>query len=1328
MVGNSDVTIASTSTNDICALEPIHIPGAIQPHGLLVGLDSVTLGLVVKSANVDVAFPDSPFLSAPPWLPPTVAEACRCLVRDGREELTLRADIPEIGPTQVHCFATPDVLFCEFELSSGQSAAPDLEAVSLIVSDAHDRMDAAEDAAMLASVIADAVRKVSGFERVMVYRFDGDGNGEVVGESLVADWRQSFQGMRFPASDIPEQARALYRRTAARWLPTRDYEPVPLVSPQDHGGKQYDLSLSRFRSVSPVHRLYEKNIGVDGAMSVSIIQDGGLWGLVIGNHRQPHRVPAAIRNQVAAMARFFAARLDAVLKREAKRETMRDTLAYSAMLGKLAAADDFLTALTEGTPSVLDMFPGCTGAAVVWDSDGATAAVRTLGAVPPDDQLAALRDGIRALADGPVFATDRLSELFPRLEAFQSNASGVMAMFFDDGRNPALLLFRPEIVQSVSWAGKPEKVVGPDGVPNLPRQSFDRWTEITRGHSRPWRPWETDIAATVCTTVNDVIVRQMRRIRALDVEVGRFAQALTLSGTTLSHQDLGLRYLWIHNPHVGFAPEIVGLTDGEVFEANFASRLVAIKRRVLGTGVGERAAMPYATDDLWAEWFDISVEPLVDQGGAIIGLSCATVRITESKRSEALVIEYGNRLQTTLDSLPDLVWQKDADGVYTFCNHMFELFVGRPSAEIIGKNDFDLVDADLATFFRENDRKAVVTGKATSNEEWITFAHDGRRALLETIKTPICGDDGKLVGVLGIGREVTKIRAAEQAAQEASRSKSAFLSNTSHEIRTPLNVIIGFANRLRSDLKDTEHADRLSKIDRAANHLLGIISEILDMSKIEAGQMQIDARDFGLRAMLTNVMSQISSQAEAKGLDARLDIAAGIPDCLHGDAVRISQCLINYGGNAVKFTRSGAVTVRVVLDSRIGNALMLRFAVEDSGVGIAPEVLPRLFSPFEQADKSTTREFGGTGLGLALTKRFTELMGGEVGVESVPGSGSRFWFTVLVHPGDGKTDGDAPVADASIVLTEKFRGSRLLVAEDMELNREVLHDLLERTGLTFDMAEDGEVAVAMASAAAYDLILMDMQMPIMDGLSATQAIRKLPGYAGTPIIALTANAFDEDRRRCLAAGMNDFLSKPIRSEVLHATLLTWLGGDGAHPPSAVAPEPADTARSGVPASVGPFAIAELLDNVDGNRALALRLLGTFRETFEGSGVKLERFVDLESLERAEHLAHAIKGVAGQMAANALRQAAGDLEAALRALPSQVQTLSATLDEAMAAVGRLAVALKSATESASESTEGVNSITDETDTTALRSSVPLDDEGGPTLTDLQAMLQGYVSGT
>ena len=414
----------------------------------------------------------------------------------------------------------------------------------------------------------------------------------------------------------------------------------------------------------------------------------------------------------------------------------------------------------------------------------------------------------------------------------------------------------------------------------------------------------------------------------------------------------------------------------------------------------------------------------------------------------------------------------------------------------------------------------------------------------------------ELDGYRGHLEELVEVRTAELAAarrqaENANVAKSAFLANMSHEIRTPLNAIVGLNYLIRQGDVTDEQSSRLDKIDSAGQHLLSIINDVLDLSKIEAGRVQIEATDFHLSAVLDNVESIVKDAARAKGLAILVDGNA-VPMWLRGDPTRLRQALLNFASNAVKFTERGQISLRAKLLSDTGGALLVRFSVEDTGIGITPEQIGRLFQAFEQADASITRKFGGTGLGLAISQRLARLMGGECGVESTAGVGSTFWFTAYLQRGHGVIPRRASpvVAGADVQLRQRHPGRRILLAEDNEVNLEVALAMLHGVSLQVDTAADGREALTLAQAGAYDLVLMDMQMPDMGGLEATRAIRELPGWADCPIVALTANAFDEDRRACAAAGMNDFLSKPMDVVALYACLLRWLDDRArASPPS-----------------------------------------------------------------------------------------------------------------------------------------------------------------------------------
>lgn len=387
----------------------------------------------------------------------------------------------------------------------------------------------------------------------------------------------------------------------------------------------------------------------------------------------------------------------------------------------------------------------------------------------------------------------------------------------------------------------------------------------------------------------------------------------------------------------------------------------------------------------------------------------------------------------------------------------------------------------------------------------------------------------------------TELAESRDAAEAASRAKSMFLANMSHELRTPMNGIMGMTDLALGRATDPIQIDWLTMGAQASRHLLAIISDILDISQIEADKLTLEEKTFSLARTVGESVRMLEAQALAKGLQLSRQINPSTPDRLCGDALRLKQILLNFVGNAIKFSDHGNVEISVRASEDDGHSLLLHVEVSDQGIGLSAEQQSRLFQVFSQADGSSTRKYGGSGLGLAICRRLARLMDGDVGVTSQLGVGSTFWMTARLKHALGETSHAGPNAEPlREILALRFPGLRILVVEDDAISQAVARGLLEDAGFVVDMASHGQEAVERARTTSYALILMDMKMPVMDGVQATRAIRAIPGQAAVPILAMTANAFADDRDRCLAAGMNGHISKPVEPDVLYSMLMQWL--------------------------------------------------------------------------------------------------------------------------------------------------------------------------------------------
>ncbi|MDO8359543.1 MAG: PAS domain S-box protein, partial [Devosia sp.] len=540
----------------------------------------------------------------------------------------------------------------------------------------------------------------------------------------------------------------------------------------------------------------------------------------------------------------------------------------------------------------------------------------------------------------------------------------------------------------------------------------------------------------------------------------------------------------------------------------------------------------------------VSVTALRDDQNAIIGYLLIGTDNTarklveeEQKKSDQRLRDQQFYTRSLIESNIDAIMTTDPAGIITDVNKQMEALTGCTRDELIG--------APFKGYFTDPERaeaaiNRVLSEKSVTDYELTARARDGKQTVVSYNATTFYDRNRTLQGVFAAARDVTErkrveaeLQQAKAAAESASRTKSDFLASMSHEIRTPMNAIMGIADLLAKTSLSTEQDKYVQIFRRAGDNLLNLINDILDLSKVEASQLELEQTGFSLKDLVEKVAEMVAGKADEKGLDLKCELAPNVPIDLVGDPTRLRQVLLNLLGNAIKFTPSGAVSLRVERDFDSSIPTALRFTVSDTGIGIPSEKLRQVFERFTQADSSTTRRFGGSGLGLTISKRLVELMGGRIWVDSVVGQGSVFAFAVPLEVWAG---GHRPVpASIGAGPLRPLPALRILLAEDSPDNCTITMAYLEDTPYRVEIAETGAIALEKFQAGHYDLVLMDRQMPVMDGLTATRAIRaweRANHRPATPIIALTASALKGDREMCLAAGCTAFLTKPIKQDVL----------------------------------------------------------------------------------------------------------------------------------------------------------------------------------------------------
>ena len=650
---------------------------------------------------------------------------------------------------------------------------------------------------------------------------------------------------------------------------------------------------------------------------------------------------------------------------------------------------------------------------------------------------------------------------------------------------------------------------------------------------------------------------------------------------------------------------------------------------------------------------EMHIAPVQDSNRTVAGYIAIKRDVTERKRAEEALRESELRFRTMADSTPSMMWVTGLDGKVEFINRELREFCGIGCEGVDeGRSPMPIHPADQLRCHAAFQR--AIWERTPFFAEALVRRADGEWRLVGTRALPRLSPGGEYMGHIGHASDITdrkryekELIQAKEEADAANRAKSSFLANMSHEIRTPMNGVLGMIQLLQDTALTTEQK-RFAAVARSSGEaLLSLIDNILDLSKIEAGKIVLERVSFHLRDAVEQVFQLLSAQAEAKGLQMHLYLSPQVPPQLRGDAHRLSQLLMNLCGNAIKFTPHGEVTLHVeALGEQEGNAT-LRFSVTDTGIGIRQSQIESLFSPFVQADESTTRKYGGTGLGLAICKGLAERMGGPIGVDSREGYGSTFWFTAVFGLRDVQQAAAAPHADpfgSAGPGTDRKSGARILIAEDNVTNQVVSLAQLKKLGYLADAVGNGEEAVKAVQSGRYDLVLMDCQMPVMDGFEATRQIR-VSSLPRIPIVAVTADALPADRDRCLNAGMDDYLAKPVQMSQLANTLSKWLAAPGAAD-AAPATSEAPLVAAGDPESERSkevFNAESLLQRLMGDKQIAAIVLKGCLYDVPSQIGSIRRLLSIGDAPGIRMQAHTLKGAAATVAAEALRSVALEIE-------------------------------------------------------------------------------------
>jgi len=723
--------------------------------------------------------------------------------------------------------------------------------------------------------------------------------------------------------------------------------------------------------------------------------------------------------------------------------------------------------------------------------------------------------------------------------------------------------------------------------------------------------------------------------------------------------------------------EIRGLTYIDITPARWhAMEAGVIEKQVLPRGYSDVYEKEYRRKDGTVVPIELRTSLLRGPDGRPSGMWAIIRNITERRQAEKALQASEAFLEGIFQAVGEGIICVDRDFRIISVNREYCQQIHLSCEEIIGRHCYEVTHHRLEPCHENSEICTVRLTFETGEPHTAVHSHrdgGGEPIYVETRSYPIRDANGNIVSAIETITDITEQKKneirilkyqehleelvdqrtreyedAKKQADAANLAKGEFLANMSHEIRTPLNAVLGMTHlAFQTDLSPRQE-DYLRKIRTASNSLLSIINDILDFSKIEANKLEMESIDFTLEDVLFDVSSVMGQSAQEKGLAVRVESSPEVPSNLKGDPLRLKQVLINLCSNAVKFTEVGGILLSVTLEKLDKDRITLCFSIHDTGIGMSQGQISGLFRPFTQADASLTRRYGGSGLGLAISKRLVEMMNGKIWAVSEPGKGSEFFFTAEF--GAGREPGrHTETRESDLKVMEVIQGARVLLVEDNEINRQVAQELLSQVGITVVIAGNGRQAVEAVRAGDFDAVLMDVQMPVMDGYEATKKIRCDLALSDLPVIAMTAHAMVGDREKALAAGMNDYVNKPIKPSILYATLAKWIKTDKR--PSS----PGPTAQADrqpeqdvfLPCVLPGISVDTGLQFFNNNRALYRESLGTFVERHGGDAENIRSALAENDLETAVRISHTMKSAAAYMGALELSAAATDLEKALK---------------------------------------------------------------------------------